>query len=344
MDDISRREFIQRLLVLGAGVAGAGGVLSGAACSSDQSTQVAVSSPVDSAATRSPTTRLTTPSPSARPYPTPSPRTEDAYLAAVRGGDPSEMVDAALRAIGGMGRFVKMGDDVIIKPNICVAYHSYEYAATTNPQVVGALVSACVAAGARRVRVMDQPFGGTPEQAYQRSGIGEAVRAAGGMMETMAPMKFQETTIPEGRDITSWSVFQDVLKADVLIDVPIAKHHGLATLTLGMKNLMGVIQNRGGLHRNLGQRIADLTSLVRPTLTVVDAVRILRDNGPTGGDLNDVELANTVIASHDIIAADTYAASLFGLTLSDVPALEAGAEMGLGTSDLSSLRVVEISL
>jgi uncharacterized protein (DUF362 family) len=191
---------------------------------------------------------------------------------------------------------------------------------------------------------MDQPFGGTAEQAYARTGIADAVEAAGGVMEMMAPMKFQQTPIPEGRDITSWMVFQDVLSADVFIDVPIAKHHSLATLTLAMKNLMGVIQNRGGLHRNLGQRIADLTSLVRPNLTVVDAVRILRDNGPTGGNLNDVQLTNTVIASHDIVAADTAAASLFGLGPFDVPALQAGAEMGLGSVDLSGLRVEEISL
>jgi len=273
MDGISRREFIQRLLIWGAGVAGAGGMLSSAGCSSQQAPQGSVDPAAQPAAPSSSTSRPAVPSPSDRPSNTPSPRSEDAYLAAVRGGDPAAMVDAALRAIGGMGRFVKMGDDVIIKPNICVAYHSYEYAATTNPQVVGALVSACVAVGAKRVRVMDQPFGGTAEQAYLRSGIGEAVEVAGGTMETMAPMKFQETIIPDGRDIKSWRVFQDVLNADVLIDVPIAKHHGLATLTLGMKTLMGVVENRGGLHRKLGQRIADLTSLVRPTLTVVDAVQ-----------------------------------------------------------------------
>jgi len=247
-------------------------------------------------------------------------------------------------ALGGIERFVKQGDEVVIKPNICVAYHTPEYAATTNPEVVAELVRLCLGAGAKRVRVMDQPFGGTADQAYQRSGIGEAVKAAGGQMETMSHMKYQDTPIPGGRDITRWPVYQDALKADVLINVPIAKHHGLARLTLGMKNLMGVIENRGGMHINLGQRVADLTSLVRPTLTVVDAVRILMDNGPTGGSLDDVKVMNTVIASHDIVAADAYAATLFGLSGRDIPATAAGAAMGLGTLDLSGVKVEEISL
>jgi uncharacterized protein (DUF362 family) len=163
-------------------------------------------------------------------------------------------------------------------------------------------------------------------------------------MELMPRMKFRETEIPEGRDIKKWRVYNDVLDADVLINVPIAKHHSLARLTLGMKNLLGVIVERNKIHINLSQRIADLNSLVRPTLTLVDAVRILMRHGPSSGNLNDVKLANTVIASHDIIAADAYAATLFGLTGADIPAIRAGAQMGLGTMDLGSVKVEEISL
>jgi uncharacterized protein (DUF362 family) len=254
------------------------------------------------------------------------------------------MVQAAVKALGGIERFVKPGDDVIIKPNIGFGDYSYEYAATTNPEVVGALTALCVGAGAKRVRVMDNPTGGTAEQAYARSGIKDAVIAAGGQMEVMKNLKFQETAIPEGQDITSWPVYRDVLDADVLINVPIGKDHSLGRLTLGMKNLMGVILNRGEFHSNLGQRLADLSSLVRPTLTVVDAVRILMDHGPTGGSLDDVKLANTIIASHDVVAADAYAATLFGLTGADVPAVVAGAEMGLGTMDLGRIKVQEISV
>jgi len=270
--------------------------------------------------------------------------TGGSYLAVARGEDPAAITMASIAALGGMERFVKTGDDVIIKPNICVAYHPYEYAATTNPAVVGTLVKLCLGAGAKRVRVMDSPFGGTPEQAYEISGIAAEVIAAGGEMEVMSPAKFRKTSIPNGVDLSEWSIYQEALTADVLIDVPIAKHHSLARLTLGGKNLMGLIEQRSGIHANLGQRIADLASVIQPTLTVVDAVRMLMAHGPTGGNLDDVRLANTVIASHDVVAADAFAATLFGLRGEDIAYVQAAADMGLGTLDLSSVKVEEVSL
>jgi len=273
-----------------------------------------------------------------------APSSNQAYLAVARGGDPAAITKAAIGALGGIERFVHSGDDVIIKPNICVDYHPPEYAATTNPTVVATLVTLCLGAGARRVRVMDTPFGGTPASAYAVSGIEEAVQAAGGEMEVMSPVKFIKTAIPDGQDITEWEVYQDVLDADVLINVPIAKHHSLARLSLGGKNLLGVITKANQMHRNLGQRVADLVSLVRPALTVVDAVRILTAHGPTGGSLNDVQQADTVIASHDIVAADAWSATLFGLTGADIAYVEAAAEMELGTMALDGIKIEEISV
>jgi uncharacterized protein (DUF362 family) len=270
--------------------------------------------------------------------------TDQAYLAVARGSDPRAITRAALAAIGGIERFVKSGDNVIVKPNICHDYHTYEYATTTNPDVVAALVELCLGAGARRVRVMDMPFGGGPESAYARSGISDAVAAAGGQMEIMNRAKFQATEIPQGRDISDWAVYQDVLTADVLINVPIAKHHSLARLSLAGKNLLGVVRNANKIHINLGQRIADLVSLIRPTLTVVDAVRTLVAHGPTGGNLADVRLTNTIIASHDIVAADAYATTLFDLTGEDIGYVKAAAEMGLGTLDLAAIKIEEIAL
>ncbi len=276
---------------------------------------------------------------------TPLPPPKDAaYLAVARGSVPAALTQTALAAIGGIERFVKDGDDVIVKPNICVDFRTFEYGATTNPEVVAALVELCLGAGARRVRVMDNPFGGSAESAYARSGIADAVTAAGGQMEVMNPAKFRETEIPEGRDISSWPVYQEVLNADVVIDVPIAKHHSLARLSLAGKNLLGVIQSRNKMHSNLGQRTADLVSLVRPNLTVVDAVRTLVAHGPGGGSLDDVRLSNTVIASHDIVAADAYAATLFDLVGEDIAYVKAAAEMGLGTLDLSSIQIEEIAV
>ena len=223
------------------------------------------------------------------------------------GEDPAAILGATLASLGGIERFVKPGQDVIIKPNICVDYHPPEYAATTNPVVVAALVSLSLGAGAKRVRVMDSPFAGiSPTSAYAASGIEAAVKAAGGEMEVMSPIKFAKFDIPQGKSITSWNFYRDVLETDVLIDVPIAKNHSMARLTLGGKNLLGVVSNPNQLHSDLAQRIADILSLVRPTLTVVDAYRILVEHGPTGGSLNDVRQAKTIIASHDIIAADAY--------------------------------------
>ncbi len=269
--------------------------------------------------------------------------TDRAYLGVARGQDPKAVTRAALAAIGGIERFVKSGHDVIVKPNICVDYRSSEYGATTHPEVVAALVELCLGAGARQVRVMDLPFAGSPETAYATSGIGDAVRAVGGEMEVMNRAKFRKTAIPEGRDLISWEVYQDVLTADVLINVPVAKHHSLARLSLAGKNLLGVIQEPSLIHANLGQRIADLVSLIRPTVTVVDAVRTLMAHGPTGGNLSDLRLTNTVIASHDIVAADAYAATLFGLTGEDISYVRAAADMGLGTLALESIKVEEVA-
>jgi uncharacterized protein (DUF362 family) len=271
------------------------------------------------------------------------PTASQAYMAVMHGVDPAQITTAALAALGGIERFVSSGDDVIIKPNICTDYYSYEYAATTNPTVVATLVTLCLGAGAGRVRVMDNPFAGKAQTAYARSGIADAVAAAGGDMEVMDLRKYVTVPISEGLDLKENTFYKPILDADVIIDVPIAKTHNLARLTLAGKNLLGTISNPGMMHSNLGQRIADLISLVRPQLIVVDAVRMLMRNGPTGGNLDDVKLANTVIASHDIVAADAYAASLFGMQGSDISYVEAADAMGLGTMDLSSLKIEEIS-
>ena len=291
--------------------------------------------------TRIPPTPASTTASSTSPN---QPTNGQAYISVVHGADPAAITKAAIAALGGIERFVKAGMTVVIKPNICVDYHPPEYAVTTNPQVVAALVMLCLGAGAKRVRVFDQPFGGTSESAYSRSGIAEAVKAAGGEMEVMSPVKYAKTAFPNGKDLKSTQVYKDALDADVFIDVPIAKHHSLARLTLGGKNLLGIIQDPNMMHANLGQRIADLVSLVRPTLTVIDAYRILMNHGPTGGSLNDVKETHTIIASHDIVTADSYATTLFNLTGNDIPYVKAAAAMGLGTLDFKSVKLEEINV
>jgi uncharacterized protein (DUF362 family) len=345
MQAITRRDFL-RTLALGAGALALPAGLAG--CQADGTatlppTQAQAASWQTAAASTAPS-RTPQPSPEAE---TSSPSTATSapapHLAVARNGEPQEMVRRAIAALGGIAQFVPQNSTVIIKPNICTGYHSYEYAATTNPWVVAALVSLCLEAGARKVQVMDHPFGGPPAQAYVTSGIAEQVHSAGGEMVEMARFKFLSTPIPAGRSLRQAEIYDEILTADVLINVPIAKHHGNAGLTLGCKNLMGTVLNRGQFHRNLHQRIADLNSRVRPTLTVIDAVRILMNNGPTGGNLNDVQMTNTVIASPDIISADAYAATLFGRRGEDVDYIRFGAEMGLGVMDLNSIKIEEIS-
>jgi len=336
MKPATRRDFLRTSLIAAASLS-----LVGAGCSGPAATPDAQQSPANT-----PLPAVTKP---VEPMPTsvpvskepPAPASDQAYLAVMHGADPEAITKAAIAALGGIERFMKKGANVIIKPNICTDYHTYEYATTTNPIVVATLVRLCLGAGAGRVRVMDMPFGGTPESAYAISGIADAVKAAGGEMEVMSLIKFPQTDIPQGKAIKKFAVYKDILEADLVINVPIAKDHSLARLTLGMKNLFGVTGAPSLLHSNLGQRTADITSLVRPALTVVDAVRILTSNGPTGGSLDSVKLTNMVIASHDIVAADAYATTLFGLIGADIDTIQAGADMGLGTMDLKSIKLVE---
>jgi len=309
---LSRRQILQRLAILGAG-----GVL--ASCAGQ---------PVKG------------PEPTREPVKLEPGQT---YLAVARGEDPAVITERALVALGGIERFVKKDADVIIKPNICTDFYPYEYGATTNPVVVATLVKLALGAGAKRVRVMDYPFGGTAQSAYAKSGIEDAVKAVGGEMEIMNRNKFKKTSIPDGQAIQEWQVYQDVLTADVFINVPIAKHHSLARITLGGKNLLGVVEDRSAMHAQLGTRVADLLSLIRPHLTVVDGIRTLMRNGPTGGNLDDVKMNNTIIASHDFVAADAYGAKLLDMEGKDVSYVKAAAERGLGTMDLSSIKIEEIS-
>lgn len=346
-----RRKFLRSLLLLGVGY----GLIPNVACSSSKPS----SAPAPTTGGPTPPTAQPTGLPNAAASPVPTAAATAARvssattaptavsapaLAVARGSSPEAITRAAIGVLGGMGRFVKANSDVIVKPNICVDYHSYEYAATTNPEVVGTLVKLCLEVGARSVRVMDAPFGGTAERAYANSGIADAVKAAGGQMELMSNLKYQDIAIPSGRDIKKWRIYRDVVdEGAVLINVPIAKTHDLAGLTMGMKNLMGVIQNRSSLHTNIDQRLADLSSVIRPALTVVDAVRILVHNGPTGGRLSDVKQMNTLIASPDIVAADSYGATLFGKKGSDLGYLRNAAAMGLGVLDLSQVTIKEVT-
>ncbi len=341
---LSRREFLRRLTLYALALAG-GNTL--AACSPKSTTSVPPAANALPTATSLPIVTSTRAASATAPMTaTPTAPTEgEPYLVVARGANPAAITRAVIDALGGIGKFVKPGSDVILKPNICNAQNGPEYASTTNPEVLATLVQMCLEAGAQRVRVMDQPFSGTAAQAYKMSGIRDAVERAGGQMEIMASAKYVSVNFPNARDIKTWKVYQDILQADVVINVPIAKHHGSARLTLAMKNLMGVITDRNSIHIALDQRIADLSTAIKPTLNIVDGVRVLTRNGPTGGSLDYVMNANTVIASADIVAADAYAAQLFFKKKpEDIDYIKIGADMRLGRYDFDNLRVKEVSV
>ena len=263
-------------------------------------------------------------------------------LAVRKGKDIPATVRAAVLALGGMGAFVKAGEVVVVKPNIGWD-RTVELAANTHPLVVRTVVELCLEAGAQKVLVFDRTCN-DPRRCYVQSGIAAAVEglnSAKVSMEQIDRRAFVDVDIKGGIDQQRWSFYQPALNADRFINLPIAKHHSISTLTIGMKNIMGVIGgNRGTMHRNIAEALADINTVIRSDLTIVDATRILVANGPQGGQLEDVRILDTIIASPDIVAADAYSATLFGLQPSAIASIVAGAKRGLGTLDLQKVKMV----
>jgi len=263
-------------------------------------------------------------------------------LAVRRGKNIPELVRETIDALGGMQRYVGHGDVVVIKPNIGWD-RTVEMAANTHPEVVVALATLCLRAGARQVRIFDRSCN-DERRCYTRSGIRAAIEALGSQrvsLEYMDPRAYGEVAIPGGRVLDRWPFYLPALEADRLINVPIAKHHSISRLTLGMKNLMGIIGgNRGRLHANIAEALVDIAAVIRPDLTVVDATRILVANGPQGGRVEDVRQTETLISSPDIVAADAYAATLFDLDPGEIPTIAAAARRGLGIMDLKQVQML----
>ena len=255
-----------------------------------------------------------------------------------------DLASRVLDTLGGMSSFVKKGNRVVIKPNIAWDRRP-EQAATTHPLVVRALVQMALDAGASQVMVFDRTCN-EERRCYNNSGIKPELDAMEDRRVKCVHIdnrKFVPVRIENGKAIKEWSFYKDALEADCYINVPIAKQHGLSRLTMGLKNVMGVIGGkRGQIHHNIGQKLADLNTVVRPRLTVVDATRILLRNGPQGGSPDDVRKMDTLIASTDPVAADAYATTLFGLKPKDIESTRAAYQMGLGEMDLSKLDIVTL--
>jgi len=259
-------------------------------------------------------------------------------LTVVQGGEPRELVQKALENLGGISRFISRQDVVVLKPNIAWD-RTPEQAANTNPEVVAEVVRQCWQAGAKKVIVTDVSCN-EARRCFMRSGIQAAARAEGAQVILPDPELYREVALG-GVVLKSWPVFTPFLDADKVINLPIAKHHGLVGVTLGMKNWYGILGGeRNRLHQQIHTSLADLANFMLPTVTLLDAYRILIRNGPTGGNLEDVVLKKTMVAGTDPVALDAYAAKAWwNLDPEQLPYLQMAAARGLGTVDYDKLPV-----
>ncbi|MBF0095983.1 MAG: DUF362 domain-containing protein [Magnetococcales bacterium] len=260
-------------------------------------------------------------------------------LAVVRGQQVEAMVREAVQVLGGMQRFIQRGDTVLLKPNVGWDRQP-EQAANTNPQVVAAVARLCREAGAKAVWVTDCSIN-DPRRSFTRSGIEAAAQEAGAEVRFPGSNDFLMTDM-KGSVLKVWPVLRYFQQANKVINLPVVKQHSLSGCTLAMKNWYGVLGGqRNRLHQNIHPSIVDLAAAVRPTLTVVDATRILLRNGPSGGSLDDVKVENTILAGLDEVALDSWSLALLGLGASQVPYLAMAEQHGLGKVDWRSLNWME---
>ena len=261
-------------------------------------------------------------------------------VAVAEGGDHARITRNAIAALGGMKRFVKPGQTVVVKPNMGWD-RSSEQAANTNPIVVRAIVEECLQAGAKTVKVFDRTCN-DERRCYVNSGIEPALKGMKNVVVKHLEEERYKKVQLNGKALKEWELYGEALAADVFINVPVLKHHGLSKLTIGMKNVMGIMGgNRGSIHKQLDVALADINSVVKSHLTVVDCTRILTAHGPQGGDLKDVKALHKVVASTDIVAADAYATTLFGLKPSDISVTVEAHRRGLGEMNIDRMKIVK---
>jgi uncharacterized protein (DUF362 family) len=261
----------------------------------------------------------------------------------VEGGEPGVLFQKAIKFYGGLNHFISKGDVVVIKPNIGWD-KSPEYAADTNPDLIAIIVKECFEMGAAKVKIFDRTCN-NPRRCYDNSQIKAMGEKFGAEVEHIKDHKFKDIKIPNGEILKNWQIYQDYLEADKVINVPIAKHHSLDRVTLGFKNLMGVMGgNRGEIHNKFTKKIIDIDSQILPSLTIIDGYRVLLRHGPRGGNLNDVKLAKTLIMSSCIATADRLALDLFNLKMNDVSHIKEAYLRGLNKFDFEKLNLARLNL
>lgn len=254
--------------------------------------------------------------------------------------DAAALTRKAVDALGGMKRFISRGDIVVVKPNIGWD-RAPIHAANTNPLVVAEVVKMAYDAGAKNVIVTDASCN-EAVRCFERSGIWRACYELGAEVVFPIEAKFKKMRL-KGEVLDEWPVYSTLINADKIINVPVAKHHNLAGYTGAMKNWYGAIGGRRNrLHQNIDVSIADLATFMQPTLTVLDAVRVLTRNGPQGGNIADARDMYIVAASTDQVAIDAWGCTLLGRTAADIPYIGMGAERHLGTLDYASLSPIEV--
>lgn len=268
------------------------------------------------------------------------PETPD--MVVVKGGEPAELTKAAISRLGGMEAFVSRGDVVVLKPNIGWD-RVPQQAANTNPEVVKTMVELCFDAGAKKVVVTDVSCN-EARRCFRRSGIAKSAESVGATVILPEDRKFRDIRI-NGEVLSVWPLFTPIIEADKVINLPILKHHNLARATMAMKNWYGMLGGRRNqLHQNIDVSIADLSSFMRPTLTVLDAYRVLMTNGPQGGNLEDVKVCKTLIAGTDPVAIDSHGATFLALEPSQIPYLQIAHERGVGNINTSELAVETVEM
>jgi len=265
-------------------------------------------------------------------------------LVAIKGGEPDVMFDKGIQSLGGMKAFIKKGQTVVVKPNI--GWDAIpERAANTNPILIKRIIQHCFEAGAKDVYVFDHTCDNW-KRCYSNSGIETAVKDAGGkVVSGESESYYQQVNVKNGKKLTNAKVHELILESDVFINVPILKHHSGADLTISMKNLMGIVWDRGYWHRSdLHQCIADFTTYRKPDLNIVDAYFIMKRNGPRGVSKEDVLTLKSQIISSDIVAADSAAAKLFNTEPEDIDHIRIAHEMKIGNMNLDQLNINRIKL
>lgn len=260
-------------------------------------------------------------------------------MVAIRGGEAEVMFEKAIAAMGGMKAFVKPNQTVVVKPNI--GWDTVpERAANTNPKLVGKIIEHCLRAGAKDVYVFDNTCDSW-QKCYANSGIEKAVKDAGGKIVTgKSESMYQEVQLKSAKSLKTAKVHELILSCDVFINVPVLKHHNSTTVTAAMKNMMGVIWDRGYWHKNdLPQCIADFPTFRKPDLNILDAYRVMKKNGPRGVSLEDTVTMKAQLISTDIVAVDAAAIKLFGMEPSAIAYMDKAVEMGVGTMDLEKLKI-----